>query len=191
MGFTIGSGGGPPPDDSVSEDKIVDKAVSEDKLSDAVVAQLGGGGESWQVATQASNGNTLTLTLSPTGAEFEILIEVLSQTNGSLIEIELNNSTGSYVYYTQYNGVPDAGVGSYILAGAVAAGNRATISGVASVEDTIAKVVVQTGTMGVGVSQSLTYKTLGTPADLSAITVKSSGANGIGAGSFIKARKIG
>lgn len=42
MGFTIGSGGGPPPNNSVSEDKIVDKAVSENKLSDAVVAQLGG-----------------------------------------------------------------------------------------------------------------------------------------------------
>lgn len=150
----------------------------------------GEGAVPWQTATQASNGNTLTLTLDPTGAEFEIVVEVLSQTNGSLIEMELNESAGSYSYYQQYNGVPDSGAGSYFLPGAVNAGGKATFAGIAMTQDTTAKAVLYSGVLGVGVSQAMIYKTLGAAAPLSAITIKSSGANGIGAGSFIRARKI-
>lgn len=151
----------------------------------------GAGAEPWQTATQASNGNTLTLALAGGGgALYEIEILVLSQTNGSLIEIELNQSAGSYSYYQQYNGVPDAGAGSYVLAGAAAAGSAAVISGRAFTSGTTAAAATYSGTTAIGVSQSFVYKTLGAPANLTHITVKSTGANGIGAGSFVKARKI-
>ena len=129
MGFTIGSGGGPPPDNSVSEDKIVDEAVSEAKLSAAVVAQLGGG-EEWQTVTQANNGSSLNLALNPTGDVFALVGQITSNSASSATEIEFNGSAGGYAYRQHFSLGSDNGAGGYFPSGVVGSGVTCYFHGV-------------------------------------------------------------
>lgn len=190
MGFTIGSGGGPPPDNSVSEDKIVDEAVSEAKLAAAVVAQLGGGAE-WQVATQASNGSSLTLTLSPTGDQFEVMGQITSQSASSATEIEFNGSAGGHAYRQHFSLGADNGAGGYFPSGVVGSGVTCYFHGTVQRTGETIHTDLNVSLPASSLSHSIVYKTITGATAITALKVFSNQANGIGAGSFIKARKIG
>lgn len=347
MGFTVGSGGGPPPDNSVSEDKIVDEAVSEAKLAAAVVAQLGGGsgpayhhsrhgdgtkgstndniikfgtavgtpdssvishndstyltegsiftlledgvydikvdtaaatagfgvyilkgtspdntlqtiigGETqplddglcsftnayqvkftagdkiwvycdtvladygefnylhsisiikltkgekgdtgpagegavpWQSATQASNGNTLTLTLSPTGDQFEVVGQITSNSASSATEIEFNGSAGGHSYRQHYSAGVDNGAGGYFPPGVVGSGVTVYFHGVVQRTGETIHIDLNVSLPASSLSHSIVYKTITGATAITALKLLSNQANGIGAGSFIKARKI-
>lgn len=190
MGFTIGSGGGPPPNNSVSEDKIVDEAVSEAKLAAAVVAQLGGGAE-WQVATQASNGSSLTLTLSPTGDQFEVMGQITSQSASSATEIEFNGSAGGHAYRQHFSTGADNGAAGYFPPGVVGSGVTCYFHGTVQRTGETIHTDLNASLPGSSLSHSIVYKTITGATAITALKVFSNQANGIGAGSFIKARKIG
>lgn len=146
-------------------------------------------GEVWQTSTQASNGNTLTLSgLSCELCEFEIY--VVSNSASSLMDLALNGSSGSYTYYQQYNGTgAGPGAGSYIMAGAVGSGSISLMSGRAVANGATVAAQLTTAATGLGVSHGLIYKTLAA-STITSITVNSNQASGIGAGSYIRARKI-
>lgn len=146
-------------------------------------------GEPWVLQSQASNGTTLTLSGLSSGLyEFEAYI--ISNSASSLMDIVLNGSANSYTYYEQYNGIATSGVAlGYFAAGLAGSGSVTVITGRAFANGAIVGAQLIAATTGVGVAQSLIYKTLA-ESTVTSITVKSDQAAGIGAGSYIRARKI-
>lgn len=145
---------------------------------------------SWVQQTQASNGNTLTLS-GLSGDLYEFEIYVTSASASSVMDIALNSSSGSYTYYQQYNGAAangSAGPG-YFAAGAVGSGSVTAITGRAFANGSIVGAHIFSAATGLGMAQSLIYKTLAA-SNITAITINSNQANGIGAGSYIRALKI-
>lgn len=145
---------------------------------------------SWQTQSQASNGNSLTITFNASGAAFEVQAVILSNSASSLVDVEINGSAGSYTYYQQYNGTGASGAGSFINAGAAGSGSVETLRGTLSFNGEIALLEYSNGVTGLGVSQGIVYKTIAGLTALTSFTIKSNQANGIGAGSYIRVRKI-
>lgn len=147
-------------------------------------------GEAWVTQTQASNGNTLTLS-GLSGALYEFEIYIVSNSATSVMDIAFNSSAGSYTYYQQYNGLATNGTAGpgYFAAGAVGSGSVSLITGRAFANGSIVGGHVMIGTTGLGMAQAIVYKTLAA-ATITAITINSNQASGIGAGSYIRARKI-
>lgn len=144
----------------------------------------------WVTQTQASNGNTLTLS-GLNGDLYEFEIYVSSASASSIMDVAINSSAGSYTYYQQYNGSPangSAGPG-YFAAGAVGSGSVTLITGRAFANGSIVGAHIFSAATGLGMAQSLIYKTLAA-SNITAITINSNQANGIGAGSYIRALKI-
>lgn len=199
MGINTGWGGGGTVADgsitdaklasnAVVEAKIADEAVTEAKLAAAVVAQLGGGAE-WQTATQASDGNTLTLTLSPTGDVFNVVGQITSQSASSATEIEFNGSAGSHSYRHHFSGGVDNNAGGYFPPGVVGSGVTCVFHGTVERigELIIADLLV---TLPTALSHSEVRKTITGATNINALRVFSNQANGIGAGSYISAQKV-
>jgi len=145
----------------------------------------------WESQTQASNGNSLTLTLSTSGTGYEFFIYIVSNSASSVMDMTLNGSASVYTYYQQYNGSPANGssTNGYFAAGAAGSGSFSIMKGNVLTNGSTVFGFIDVGTTELGVAQSFIYKTL-TAATITSITVNSNQASGIGAGSFIKARRI-
>lgn len=149
----------------------------------------GAGAEPWQTATQASNGNTLTLTLSPTGDVFKVVGQITSQSASSATEIEFNGSAGSHSYRHHFSGGNDNNAGGYFPPGVVGSGVTCVFSGTIQRigEEIIADLLV---TLPTALSHSEVRKTITGATNINALRVFSNQANGIGAGSYISAQKV-
>lgn len=146
-------------------------------------------GAEWQTATQASNGNTLTLTLGTTGDVFNVVGQITSQSASSATEIEFNGSTGSHSYRHHFSGGVDNNAGGYFPPGVVGSGVtcifRGTVERIG--ELIIADLLV---TLPTALSHSEVRKTITGATNINALRVFSNQANGIGAGSYISAQKV-
>lgn len=147
-------------------------------------------GEAWVTQTQASNGNTLTLS-GLSGALYEFEIYIISNSATSVMDIAFNSSAGSYTYYQQFNGLAANGTAGpgYFAAGAVGSGSVSLVTGRAFANGSIVGAQILSAATSLGLAQSLIYKTLAA-SNITAITINSNQANGIGAGSYIRARKV-
>ncbi len=147
-------------------------------------------GEAWVTQTQASNGNTLTLS-GLSGALYEFEIYIISNSATSVMDIAFNSSAGSYTYYQQFNGLAANGTAGpgYFAAGAVGSGSVSLVTGRAFANGSIVGAHTMIGSTGLGMAQAIVYKTLAA-STITAITINSNQASGIGAGSYIRARKI-
>jgi hypothetical protein len=147
-------------------------------------------GESWQTATQGTNGNTLTLSLSPTGDVFEIVGQITSASASSATEIEFNGSTGGHAYRHHYSGGVDANAGGYFPPGVVGSGVTVYFHGYVQRKGE-AIVAILTVTLPASAnSTSVVYKTITGATAITSFRFLSNQASGIGAGSFVKARKV-
>lgn len=146
-------------------------------------------GAEWQTATQASNGNTLTLTLDPTGDEFNVTGQITSQSASSATEIEFNGSAGSHSYRHHFSGGVDNNAGGYFPPGVVGSGVTCVFHGTIKRigELIIADLLV---TLPTALSHSEVRKTITGATNINALRVFSNQASGIGAGSYISAQKV-
>lgn len=150
----------------------------------------GAGAEPWQTATQASNGNTLTLTLSPTGDVFEVVGQITSQSASSATEIEFNGSAGGHAYRHHFSGGVDSNAGGYFPPGVVGSGVTCYFFGTIQRIGTTIHADLNVSLPASALSHSVVYKAITGATNINALRVFSNQASGIGAGSFISARKV-
>ena len=164
-------------------------SISIVKLTKGQKGDTGAGAETVQTATQGSDGNTLTLTLSTTGDVFEVWGQITSQSASSATEIEFNGSAGSHSYRQHFSGGIDNGAGGYFPPGVVGSGVACIFHGTIKRigELIIADLLV---TLPTALSHSEVRKTVTGATNINALRVFSNQASGIGAGSFISARKV-
>lgn len=151
----------------------------------------GEGAVPWQVATQASNGSSLTLTLSPTGDQFEVMGQITSQSASSATEIEFNGSAGGHAYRQHFSLGADNGAGGYFPSGVVGSGVTCYFHGTVQRTGETIHTDLNVSLPASSLSHSIVYKAITGATAITALKLLSNQANGIGAGSFIKARKIG
>lgn len=150
----------------------------------------GAGAVPWQSVTQASNGNSLTLTLDPVGDLFEIVGENISNSASSANELEFNGSTGGHSYRHLFSAGEDANAGGYFPPGVVGSGVTCYFHGfVYRQGETITAALTATLPDSEN-SVSVVKKTITGATAITSLRLLSSQANGIGAGSFVKMRKV-
>lgn len=150
----------------------------------------GEGAVPWQTATQGSNGNTLTLTLSPTGDVFEVVGQITSQSASSATEIEFNGSAGGHTYRHHFSGGVDNNAGGYFPPGVVGSGVTCYFFGTIQRTGTTIHADLNVSLPASALSHSVVYKAITGATNINALRVFSNQASGIGAGSFISARKV-
>jgi len=147
-------------------------------------------GESWQSATQGSNGNTMTLTLSPTGDLFEVVGQITSQSASSATEIEFNGSSGGHTYRHHFSGGVDSNAGGYFPPGVVGSGVTVYFHGYVQRTGTTIHADLNVSLPASSLSHSVVYKAITGATAITSLRFLSNQASGIGAGSFVKARKV-
>lgn len=147
-------------------------------------------GDEWQSATQASNGNSLTLTLSPTGNVFQIVGQITSASASSATEIEFNGSTGGHSYRHLFSAGEDSNSGGYFPPGIVGSGVTVYFHGFIHRKGEEITAVLTVTLPDSENSVSVVKKTITGASAITSLRFLSNQASGIGAGSFAMAKKI-